>query len=87
MRTWGQYTVLLAARYETTPNDNAPVHRLFRAGGFTRLSGFNPNELSGQHFGQLAIVPYRRFGELNLLPIYVGATLEYGNVWQTRSDV
>ena len=87
VRTWGRYTAIVGARYETTPNDNAPLQDLFRAGGFTRLSGFDVNQLSGQHFGQLAIVPFRRIGDINLLPIYLGGSLEYGNVWQSTSDI
>jgi len=87
VRTWGRYSVIVGGRYETTPNDNAPIQNLFRAGGFLRLSGFDLNQLSGQHYGQLVIAPFRRIGDFNLLPIYVGASLEYGNVWQSTSDI
>ena len=87
VKRWGRYTAVFGARYETTPDDDAPFHRLFRAGGFTRMSGFDTNELSGQHFGQVAVVPYRRFGDFNLLPLYLGASVEYGNVWQSTSAI
>ncbi len=64
------------------------VHDL---GGFQRLSGYHKNEVSGRYkiFGSL-LYNYRMldndFGAFSL-PMYFGASLENGNVWNNRSEV
>jgi len=85
--SWGPDTLIGGLRAYTTVDGVAPVQNLFRAGGFTRLSGFNFNELSGQEFRMLFGGYMRRFGILLKMDAYVGATLEYGNVWQDRDAV
>lgn len=85
--SWGRNTLVGSIRYDTTLDDDAPPEGLFRAGGFLRLSGYRPNQLSGQHFGEAGIVAYRRISDLRLLPAYVGSSVEYGNVWQDSADV
>ena len=83
----GRNTLTLKAILNSTKDDDAPIHNLFRLGGFGRLSGYQIDELSGQHYTILQSVFYRRIGDFNLLPLYVGASLEYGNVWQDSSDI
>lgn len=85
--TWGRNTLLGGVRAYSTTDGVAPVQNLFRAGGFTRLSGFNFNELSGQEFRMLYGAYMRRFGILLRMDAYLGGTLEYGNVWQDRDAV
>lgn len=85
--SWGAHTLIGGVRAYTTVDGVAPVQNLFRAGGFTRLSGFNFNELSGQEFRMLFGGYMRRFGILLKMDAYVGGTLEYGNVWQDRDAV
>ncbi|HEY5791164.1 MAG TPA: patatin-like phospholipase family protein [Gammaproteobacteria bacterium] len=85
--TWQRNTLILSGTYLTTPDDDAPLAAQFQGGGFLRLSGFQENELSGQHLGQLAAVLYRRVNDFNLLPVYLGMSLESGNVWQDEGDV
>ena len=65
----------------------APVQSAFRGGGFLNLSGFEENELTGQHFGIVRTGYRRRIGDFALLPTYLGASLEAGNVWEERSDI
>ncbi|NJN52735.1 MAG: BamA/TamA family outer membrane protein, partial [Gammaproteobacteria bacterium] len=85
--TWGRHTLLVGARYGTTFDGDAPVQSLFRAGGLFRLSGFQPDEISGSHFG-MAFMGYRvRLFEQGFLPPYVGATVEYGNATDERDDI
>jgi NTE family protein len=86
-KTFGRHTVVGGVRYDTTIDGTAPVHALSRLGGFFNLSGFSQNELSGQHSGRLLAAYYRRVGNFARLPIYAGATLEVGNVWQTRDEI
>lgn len=86
-KTWGRNTFLAGVRFDTTLDDDAPIYALFRAGGFTNLSGFNQNELSGQHAGIAKLHYLRRINDFRLLPVYLGASLEYGGVWQDSDDI
>lgn len=82
-----KHNVSLGTSLNATLDEDAPVYALFRAGGFTRLSGLEFNQLSGQHFG-LALAGYRyQFGQGGFLPSYIGGTLELGNVWDDLDDV
>lgn len=83
----GRHTLLAGARYGTTFSGDSPVQSLFRAGGLFRLSGFQPDEVSGSHFG-MAFAGYRlRLFQQGFLPSYIGATVEYGNASEQRDDV
>ncbi len=86
-KTWGRNTLLAGATFNTTKDDDAPIQSLFRAGGFTDLSGFQKDQLSGQHFGVLWLGYLRRINDVQLLPAYLGATIEVGNVWQDEDDI
>jgi NTE family protein len=85
--TRGHYTGVLGGAFYTTRDNDAPIQRLFRLGGFTRLSGYEHNELVGQHSALLYGLFYRRIGISQLLPVYAGFSLEYGNVFQSRSEI
>jgi NTE family protein len=85
--TRGRYTGLLSGMFATTRDSDAPIQSLFPLGGFGRLSGLEQNELSGQHAALLSATCYRRMVDFNLLPVYAGLSLEYGNVFQTRADI
>ncbi|MEJ2535324.1 MAG: BamA/TamA family outer membrane protein [Gammaproteobacteria bacterium] len=83
----GRHSALAALRFNTTLDDDAPVYAVFTGGGFLNMSGFEPAELSGQHFG-VATLGYRyQVGRSGFLPGYVGGTVEYGNAAQDRDDV
>ncbi|MCW8964122.1 MAG: patatin-like phospholipase family protein [Gammaproteobacteria bacterium] len=86
-RTWGDNTLIGSIRYDTTVDDDAPIQGLFRAGGFLDLSGFNQGELTGQHVGVMKAIYMREIEEMFLLKAYLGASLEYGGVWQERGDI
>ena len=81
------WLLVLGAEFRTTSNGSAPVQDRFRLGGFANLSGFDQDELSGEHAGLARLVLYRRIGRLRLLPIYLGFSLEAGGVWESRDDV
>ncbi len=86
-RPIGKGSVLLSLEYNTTLDSDAPVQSLFRIGGMLNLSGFAQDELAGQHSALLRVGYLRKLGESDLLPLYVGGTLELGNVWQNKSDI
>ena len=85
--TWGENTLVGGFRYDTTVDDDAPIQGLFRAGGFADLSGFNQGELTGQHVGLLRMIYLREIKDVFLLKSYLGASVEYGGVWQERGDI
>lgn len=86
-KSWGKHTVIGSMKYKSTISGRAPIQSLFRAGGFLNLSGFNSNELSGQHYVFAAAGYYRSIGEGSIVPLYAGASLEVGNVFQNRDDI
>lgn len=85
--TWGRNTVFGALQFDYTAYGTAPVQNRIRIGGFTRLSGFTQDELSGQQVLLLRSGFYRRLGNIQWLPAYAGVSLEYGNVFEERDDI
>jgi NTE family protein len=70
------------------------MDRFFEAqgflGGFLNLSGYAERSLHGDQAVLGRAVVYRRTGQMDALfstPIYIGASLEAGNAWQSRSQV
>jgi len=86
-RPIGKGSVLLGLDYNTTLDSDAPVQSLFRIGGMLNLSGFAQDELAGQHSALFKAGYLRKLGESDFFPLYVGGTLELGNVWQDKSDI
>jgi NTE family protein len=87
VRSWGRFSLRLGGDYHSTYSGIAPPQSLFRAGGLFRLSGYELNELSGQHFAQITMIPSLRVADFAFLPVYLGASLELGNVWQNERDI
>lgn len=77
--TWGRYTVIPSIELDSTVRGEAPVQSLYRAGGFLRLTGFDNDELTGQHFVMGRVLYYRRMNDVEFLPVYFGGSLEYGD--------
>ena len=74
--------------FETGLADVTPRYSL---GGFTRLSGYSPNEISGRHAGLVSFMGYQRLNEHAIVPIdqplFIGFSLEAGNVFQDRNQL
>ncbi len=86
-RSGGRHTAWFGTEYNTTLDDNAPIYGLFTGGGFLNMSGFQRDELVGQHYG-FSMLGYRyELGKTGILPAYAGVTMEYGNAAQRQSDV
>ena len=86
-RTRNRNTLVLGGEYNATISGTAPLQSLNRLGSFTRLSGFTQNELRGQNSALAVAVFYRQLNQSVALPIFAGASLEQGNVWERRSDI
>lgn len=91
--TWshGKNSWHVGALYATTLDSQGAIQDLFTLGGFLRLSGLERGEISGPHAAMARLMYYRRVSEstggLLEVPIYLGASAEIGNTWQTRSDI
>jgi NTE family protein len=84
--TWGKNTILQSLEFGITKDEDAPIYDQFSLGGFLNMSGYGEEELRGQNYGLVRLVYYNRiFGSLTSLlegvPVYAGASLEAGNVW------
>jgi NTE family protein len=89
--SWKQNTVRFGLEYSTTIQSDNQVQNFFPLGGFLRLSGLERGAISGPHAGLARIIYYRQLGETGAglfdFPLYVGGSVEAGNVWQSRSDI
>ena len=87
----GKNTFNAGISYATMFGTNDQPQDFTPMGGFLRLSGFDVGQISGPHAALGRLVYYRRLGEssngLLDVPVYVGASAEYGNAWQDRSDM
>ncbi|WAC74784.1 patatin-like phospholipase family protein [Roseateles sp. SL47] len=61
----------------------------YTLGGFHQLSGYQPNQLSGNALLFTRATYYRRLNDSPFLSrgFFVGGTLEAGNTWTTRRDI
>ena len=86
-RSLGADTLILHGEAAYTFGSDAPLYGHQLLGGFLRLSGFDRYELSGQHSAlAVAGLLHRLNAKGAVLPIYLGGTLEAGNVWQTSAE-
>jgi NTE family protein len=83
----GKNTVLMSYEAGYSFDDAAPVERWFELGGFARLSGLIPDQLSGRQLGLFSLAYLRRLNDIDILPAYAGITLEAGNVWNYADDI
>ena len=72
----------------TSNNEKADPISDFNLGGFLNLSGYRTDQASGNYVAFARAVYYHRVGTLPVIGrgIYVGGSLEAGNVWDTRSE-
>ncbi len=86
-KSWGKNTFLASTRFYTSLDDDVPVQNRFVTGGLFNLSGFNINELSGQHLGLLRLAYMWQIFDFSPPPAYFGASLESGNIWEFSEDI
>ena len=89
--TRGRHSVNAGLVFNTSFEADDLVQNYFPLGGFLNLSGLARGEISGPHAGLVRLAYYRRTGEMapNIFdaPLYVGASIEAGDVWPTKSDI
>jgi NTE family protein len=90
--SWGRNTGILWATSGMRLDDDIDLVRaFFSLGGFLNMSGIAPDTLVGPNFAILRGIYYRQIGVggtgfLNV-PVYIGASIERGNVWANRRDI
>ena len=89
--TWRERdTLALSLSGGSTLNRATDLRMEFPLGGFLDLSGLKQYSLYGPHFGIGRLIFYRKVGRGGPgyfdVPIYLGMSLEAGNVWQNMSD-
>ena len=88
--SWGKHTVGFGVEFGTNSDNRVQDVTAFVLGGPLRLSGLKPDELIGRNSALLQLVYQNRFsGGVGILgmPVYLGASLEKGNIWSDRSDI
>jgi len=90
--SWGRNTAILwGTAGMRMDNDIDLVRSFFSLGGFLNMSGIAPDTLVGPNFAILRGIYYRQIGEGGRgfldVPVYVGASIEQGNVWADRRDI
>lgn len=91
--TWsrGKSSLQLGLSYATTLDSDNTVQDFFPLGGFLRLSGLERGAIAGPHAALVRLVFYRRVGNTTggvfETPVYLGTSVEAGNVWQSRDDI
>jgi len=91
--SWGRNTAILWTTAGTRlDSDTDVVRSFFSLGGFLNLSGLAPETLVGPHFAIARGIYYRQIGQGGRqgfldVPVYLGASIEQGNVWDSRHDI
>ncbi len=85
-RSWNKNTLIASLKMDSTVSGDAPIQERFVLGGFQNLSGYRREALSGQHRGFFALRYTRKISDIQLLPAYLGASLEYGQVSEERDE-
>jgi NTE family protein len=90
--SWGRNTAILWTSGGTRlDNEVDQVRSYFTLGGFLNMSGITPESLVGPQYAIARGIYYRQVGRggqgfLNV-PVYIGSSIEVGNVWNTRRDI
>lgn len=85
-----RHTVLASIDGGTSLGKEVPFYDEFSTGGFLSLSGYRKGELRGQYLGLGRLLYYYKIGRISPVwgtDIYVGGSLEAGNVWNKSEDV
>jgi NTE family protein len=89
-QTFGRHTVTLGTRVSGASGRDANVLGTSDLGGFLSLSGFSEDEITGQYAAMVFGAYYYRLNQRSTLfdaPIYVGGSLEAGNVYQSFDSI
>ena len=90
-RTWGNNTLMSWWDIGSVTDKPAEPAGVFSLGGLFNLSGFGRGAFVGDHLAIGRLLYYRRLGPevapVLDTPLYVGASVEYGNTWLNKDDI
>ena len=76
---------------QTVTRNEVPIQKAFSQGSLLTTSGLKKNVEVGQHAGRVSLVSYRPLTNESVAaleyPVYVGAAIELGRVFQEQDDV
>lgn len=85
--TLKRQTVLLSlAAGSPMGGNDIPFYDNMELGGFLNLSGLQQNQLRGQYMSMAKAVSYHKVAESFFGDLYLGGSLETGNVWEDGID-
>jgi NTE family protein len=84
--TFKKQTVLASFEAGSHFGGELPYYDQLLLGGFLDLSGLQQNQLRGQYMAIGKVVTYHRMGSSIIGDLYLGGSLESGNVWQNDFD-
>lgn len=89
VRSFGGHTISLYARAVASQQPDDTGLGGYTLGGFHQLSGYNPNQLSGNSLLFTRATYYRRLNDQPFLSrgFFIGGTVEAGNTWLSRRDI
>ncbi len=83
-------TFVLGGRYGRTLDEAEVVTSSFQLGGARQLSGFRQDALAGQNISLARVIYFRQMTPRSFLPLdfplYLGASLERGRVWNNDNE-
>ena len=85
--SFGKHALQYGLRLHGTTSGDAPIQSLYRLGGRGRGIGYRRNEISGQNYFVLVGGYLYELADVFGRGAFVGGSLEYTNVWQSRSDI
>jgi NTE family protein len=85
--TFKKQTIIAAFKGGTHIGNELPWYDTFNLGGFLNLSGLTSNQLRGQHMALGKVISYRKISESFIGDLYLGGSIEAGNVWQKNVDL
>ena len=83
--TFGNFTAMALLEGDFTLSETLPFYARPSLGGFLRLSGLPQGSLSGQH-AALGTLMLRQQLTHGVAPVYLGGSIEAGNVWRDRDE-
>ena len=82
-----RHGLVLNSELSSVFDGTAPFHEAFTLGGFFNLSGLPVDRRLGQQRALTRAAYSYRWLENFVVPVYLGASLEAGQMWQARRDV
>jgi NTE family protein len=85
--TYDRHTFATHVQAGTNMKTVLPFYDAFQLGGLFTMSGYHQGQIFGQKYGFGGLVYYYRLGDPFGNGLYVGASAETGNVWNTTHEI